>query len=154
MSTNFVGEVLVNGELKEYFGELNIQNGRLESLETKSFADTVVRHFKLTTPRKNPMQVVVKLSTLEIKGGKMERKFYGNIPVMPYLKAMTVDEFNAEQAEILKECPEEFRGVFSGKAWEDGHSAGYEEVISHLSELVDAFKEPINKFANRLGRNG
>jgi flagellar biosynthesis/type III secretory pathway protein FliH len=63
---------------------------------------------------------------------------------------MTEGEFANQQQEMLKEIPKEFRSAMSYKAWEDGHSAGYEEVILLLSNLIDAFKEPIEEFEHRI----
>jgi len=38
--------------------------------------------------------------------------------------------------EILDRIPEEFRGYFSQKSWEIGHSSGYYEVINSLRDLL------------------
>lgn len=59
-------------------------------------------------------------------------------------------EFADKQAELLKDIPEEFRGALSHMAWEEGHSYGYDEVLSHLREYVDSLKEPIQKFRERV----
>jgi hypothetical protein len=63
---------------------------------------------------------------------------------------MTQDEFNEEKAELLKFAPEEFHSELSHKAWEDGHSAGYEEVILLLQGLVDWLDAPLKAYTARI----
>ena len=52
---------------------------------------------------------------------------------------MTEQEFLSKHNEILRIVPKEFVGYLSQMAWDRGHSAGYAEVISNLTELVDGF---------------
>lgn len=63
---------------------------------------------------------------------------------------MTAEEFERKQTELLAQLPEEFRGGVSFKAWQDGHSAGFEEVILHITELVDMLLQPIKEYTARL----
>lgn len=49
---------------------------------------------------------------------------------------MLETEFNAKIGEILQSIPKEFHSALSYYAWEQGHSAGFEEVISVLRNLV------------------
>jgi hypothetical protein len=63
---------------------------------------------------------------------------------------MTDDEFKEEQEKLLKDIPKEFHGVFSGVAWDKGHSDGLEEVISILSDLISNFKQSIMDYEKRL----
>ena len=65
---------------------------------------------------------------------------------------MTPEEFETQQDELLKEIPEEFRSAIFYKAWEDGHSSGYEEVIYHVKDLISTLEEPIAKFEQRIRR--
>ena len=65
-------------------------------------------------------------------------------------KRMTEDQFCAKQAECLADIPEEFHAYFSYKAYEDGHSAGREEVIGCLLGLLDGFKEAVDTYTKRI----
>jgi hypothetical protein len=64
-------------------------------------------------------------------------------------KRMTDAEYAAEQAELLKDIPEEFKGTLSYMAYERGHSSGPEECISILRDLVSDLAEPIKKYGER-----
>jgi len=68
----------------------------------------------------------------------------------PYPPRMTEEEFGKKQADLLQDIPEEFRGTISYMAYEHGHSAGYEEVIILIQDLVSNFEEPIQKFEKRI----
>ena len=70
----------------------------------------------------------------------------------PFLPRMTEEECTKTQAEILKKLPKEFHSAVSYMAWEDGHSAGYEEVIGILREMVGNFEKPIQEFEKRIRR--
>ena len=74
-----------------------------------------------------------------------EEKCFKNFP-----PRMTSDEFATEQTRLLKDIPKEFHAAMSYLAWEQGHSAGYEEVIGCLSDLVDNLAKPIQEFALSL----
>jgi len=71
----------------------------------------------------------------------------------PYPPAMTAEEFNILEAEVLKDLPEEFRSRISYMAHERGHSAGYEECLIHVKEYVRDLKDPIEKFKNRISQS-
>jgi hypothetical protein len=60
------------------------------------------------------------------------------------------DLYARRQAELLKQVPPEFHGFLSSKAWEDGHSGGYDEVINYLTDLVTEIIEPIEDFEKRI----
>lgn len=59
---------------------------------------------------------------------------------------MTPEEFNKQETELLNKVPQEFRGWLSYYAYEQGHSAGYEEVLSYLRELIYELVPAMNKF--------
>jgi hypothetical protein len=63
---------------------------------------------------------------------------------------MTSEEFIIEQNNVLKEIPKEFKDRLSYMAYERGHSAGYEEIISILKGLVNNLKQPIADFQKRI----
>jgi hypothetical protein len=69
---------------------------------------------------------------------------------LPYPPRMTGEEFEKKQADLLQDISEEFRGAISYMAYEHGHSAGYEEVIILVQDLVSNFEEPIQKFEKRI----
>jgi len=53
---------------------------------------------------------------------------------------MNQEQFNAEEKVILEELPEKFRSFVSSYAWDRGHSAGFEEVLSYERDLVERLK--------------
>jgi len=63
---------------------------------------------------------------------------------------MTDQEFNDKQDKLLAPVPQEFRSAISYHAYEQGHSAGNNEIIIHLSDLVDALLQPIQEFEKRI----
>jgi len=65
---------------------------------------------------------------------------------------MTTEEFVDEQKRAVCLLPVEFQAVLCGMAWESGHSAGYEEIISHLRELADSLRKPIDQYTARIRR--
>lgn len=68
----------------------------------------------------------------------------------PFPPRMTNEEFATQQAELLKDVPEEFKSAMSYMAYEDGHSAGHEEVINILRGLVSDLLPSIKAFEKRL----
>jgi len=68
-------------------------------------------------------------------------------PVPP---RMTAEEFNAKQDELLSELPIEFRCFVSSYAYDCGHSAGYEEIIGYVAEMVSELKEPIKNYTDKV----
>lgn len=113
-------------------------------------AQAVVRAEKLTTPRANPQHIAVVIEESKVVNEEIKRVYVKSVSVMPYLERMTQAEFDQEQAELLDRIPEEIRPALSGLAWDSGHSAGFEEVISHLSTLVDALEKPIETLLHRM----
>lgn len=63
---------------------------------------------------------------------------------------MTPEEFAEKESELLSKIPQEFRGAVSYQAYEDGHSAGYEEVLIYVERYVGMLFEPIKKFESRI----
>lgn len=62
---------------------------------------------------------------------------------------MTLEEYNKKKDEMLEQLPPEFRAAVAYHAWESGHSAGYQEVLIHLDDLIDMLKEPIRLYSIR-----
>lgn len=109
-----------------------------------------VRSSELRTPRVNPTMVKVDLFSLEIEKGKLKRRYIGEYEVMPYKERMTEPEYRNEMKNIVSQLPEEFRGYVESRAWDDGHSAGYEEVVSLAESMVDELLPCIDKYTKRI----
>jgi len=82
------------------------------------------------------------------KQGIYDCKAFEQKPAPP--PPMTQEQYRKEQEEILADVPKEFHSAFSMMSYERGHSARYEERISHLKELVHELKTPIANFENRI----
>jgi len=63
---------------------------------------------------------------------------------------MSQEEFAKEQAELLQYIPEELKSTLSYMAYEEGHSAGHEEVIGILKSLVNSLKDPLKQLEARI----
>jgi len=63
---------------------------------------------------------------------------------------MTDQEFNEEQAKLLRDIPEEFHAALTSMAYEKGHAYGHREILLYLEDYVDALREPIKKYTERL----
>ena len=59
---------------------------------------------------------------------------------------MTATQFSEKQEEIIKILPKEFHEFVTAKAWDDGHAHGYEEVLTHLQDLVYGLSPAVAKF--------
>lgn len=67
---------------------------------------------------------------------------------------LTVEEFNDQQKVILSDTPPEFHAYFSYLAWEQGHSAGFEDVLICLHDLIgDGFKQALAKYTYNILKN-
>jgi hypothetical protein len=63
---------------------------------------------------------------------------------------MKSEEFYEKQAEVLKQLPIEFQSFAEMQAWDQGHSAGYEEVLNYVEGYVYDLMEPIAKYTERI----
>lgn len=63
---------------------------------------------------------------------------------------MTEEQFNEIQAELLAKIPKAFHGWASYFAYDRGHSAGREEIIIELRNLVSGITEPIEAYRKEL----
>lgn len=126
-------------------------NDRLGNSFTNLVKDVFYK-LKIKTSRSNPEEVPVVIYKTEIKDGKQVERKVRSISVMPSKERMTSDEFCKERDESLADLPTEFQSVISGIAYDRGHSAGYEEVMGHIDELVSAFSGPIANYRARIER--
>jgi hypothetical protein len=70
------------------------------------------------------------------------------------MERMTSEQFVVEQNKILEGLPDEFQSFLRGQAWDRGHSAGFEEVISILKSLTADFREAFEKYRMNLSLMG
>ena len=68
------------------------------------------------------------------------------------LTEVEVKEFEIKQKELLELLPEEFRYFVKHQAWQDGHSAGYQEVLGIVNDLTYNLLEPIRQYTSRIRR--
>lgn len=120
---------------------VNVLQNKLEELVRKS---------GLTTPRKEPKTISVKLTVLKVDNGILVEKPVKVYQIQPPLTRMNEQEFAEEQVAILKDIPDELVMPFRQWAWEHGHSSGYEEVICILRNMVDEFQPSIDQLIRRL----
>lgn len=110
----------------------------------------IVERHGILSSRKNPKMLLVNVYSLRAKDRKLTRSHHSNFEIYPPLSLITPYEFNEEQDKLLKDIPKEFHRAFSGVAWNNGHSAGLEEVILVLSDLIFKFTQPIKDYEKRL----
>lgn len=142
--------ILPNGE--EHFEDLvpySLTSEGIKDAATK-VADNAVRLHGLTTSRNDPKKIIVEVKKISINKGKLERSPYGKISVMPPIERLTQEEYEKELETLLAPLPDEFKSFVRNKSWSDGHSAGYEEVISIADDLVDSIMAPLKEYTNRL----
>ena len=87
---------------------------------------------------------------------KVSSKGYSKAEVAEKMGADVEDIDFVEYSEveyILKDVPTEFRSVLSYMAYERGHSAGEDEVVLHLKELVSNLKPAIDAYTIRLSKH-
>lgn len=129
------------------------RRGGLFSAEVESALNNMLYNTSIRTSRKNPTPVEVRCFRLEIVGAQLSRTSVGSFRVIPPLERMTSEEFAEEEALLLAAAPEEFRSALSYKAYEDGHSAGHEEVLSILGSLLNWLEEPLAAYTARIRKD-
>lgn len=75
---------------------------------------------------------------------------------LPFPTAMTAYQYAEKETKIFFDnaIPQELQGAFSHMAWEQGHSAGYDEVWIVLQDLVSEFAEAVKKYGERRFKEG
>ena len=63
---------------------------------------------------------------------------------------MIESEYVKRRDEVVGALPPEFREVVMKRAWDEGHSCGYEEVILVLKDLVDDLVGPLAVYRSRV----
>lgn len=67
---------------------------------------------------------------------------------------MTDKEYMDRRNELLNRVPEEFRAVLWSMAYQDSHSNGPIEILLYLEDYVEILKGPIEKFGQRMNKEG
>ena len=97
-----------------------------------------------------PNVVKVTVYKQTIQQNKIEFLYHNTFDVPVPLARITQAEFDDESQQLLKDVPPEFQAALASKAYEDGHSAGLEEVISCLQDLSHWLKEPLAAYTKRI----
>ncbi len=114
-------------------------------------AEQAIRQVGVTQPRtKDPYTIEVKIYTLNIENGQLKREYLRTVEMAPPLARMTDDDFERELAEALDGLPPEFASWVSGKAYEDGHYAGREEVVLLAGNMASDLKKAVDAYNLRL----
>lgn len=139
---------------KEYVAEVP---GNTRLLD---FANAAVRSAGMTANRQNPAPVSVRVLRLTAENGQAVRRSLQVINVTPPLERMTESEYDQVMLKILNELPKEFHSFVSGQAWDEGHSAGLEEVVliadglaGDLKPAVEAYAEALQQRTRKSGEN-
>ena len=104
---------------------------------SRSQCEDAVRRFKLTTSRKNPQRIEVKLFKMEVKDGEVKRVPQGSFDVLPYLEPMTYTEFDDELNEELEKIPAEFHDFVRSFSNEHSSESTYESQYNLAQQIVD-----------------
>lgn len=114
-------------------------------------AEQAVRDAGITTPRNAETRTVrVRVHELTIEKGALKRSHGVDFDITPPMARMTDDDYTRELAEALDGLPPEFAAFVSEKAYDDGHSAGYEEVVSLARGMAYSLKQAVDKYNARL----
>jgi hypothetical protein len=84
-----------------------------------------------------------------VKGEIKERttkEFDIPLPVLP----LTREEFEKERDYQVCNLPKEFADYVRSESWEQGHSAGYDEVINIARNMSYDLKPIIEKYTKRI----
>jgi len=92
----------------------------------------------------NP-KLVVRVQSLKLQGDQIVPAGpIRDFPVHRVFARPTGEQFSEIQKTLLQGLPPTIASFISSKAYADGHSAGYEEVLSHVLSLR-AEMEPVTK---------
>jgi hypothetical protein len=69
---------------------------------------------------------------------------------LPFPPRMTDEEYIRKQTKLLKDIPKELHAALSYMAYERGHSAGNEEIVIELHDLVSGLQEPLKNYEARV----
>ncbi len=143
---NVPGEYSYGGEIS-YDNNSRFHNG---SYEHENFASRAIYDSNLKSPYGEKKQVEVQVFDLSYKDGKPESTLYKTYTITLPEGLPSEEQFTAAQDKILSGVPEEFRSFISTKSWEDGHSAGYSEVLMCCQDLVDELRPCIEEYKKTI----
>jgi arylsulfatase A-like enzyme len=72
------------------------------------------------------------------------------VSTQPEQHTMTNEEFLQRETALLDRLPAELRQAVSYMAYERGHAYGHEEVLGHVSDLVENLSGPIDALIARV----
>ena len=107
---------------------------------SRSQCEDAVRRFKLTTSRKNPQRIEVKLFKMEVKDGEVKRVPQGSFDVLPYLEPMTYTEFDDELNEELEKIPLEFHIFVRNFTNEHAPESNYDSQFNFAKQIISELK--------------
>lgn len=119
-------------------------------MDARQIAENAVRKTKITTKRFNPQACAVEISELKIKLGNVEKTQIAVVNVMPPFAPMTENEYQDEMAKVVKKIPDAFHAFVMNQSWDQGHSAGYEEVVNIADGLANSLVPAIKAFQESL----
>ncbi len=143
--------VFVLPDLTEYFKDLDISDRIIGTLQFQHEAQNVLYEAKYSTPRSSPRKICVRIYRLDIVKGQIKRTHVADRDVAMPLAPLTELEFKTELHSVLDELPAEFHNFVRSTSWDEGHSSGYENVISCAKELVAGLRPCVEAFAKRTG---
>lgn len=116
----------------------------------RRMCEAAVSKAGLTTPRKSLDAVTCAVCQLVLRDGKLTRVFINHFAVHPPLERLKDDEFEQEMRALLSDLPDEFQSFIREQAYDRGHSAGMEEVLSIAQDLHHNLKECVDKYTSRI----
>ena len=140
----------------EYFEDIRPFPAKagFDAYDYKRVCENAVRNSGLTTPRANPVPVVVSLFVLQIEKGKLVRRPHPTTySITPPLERMTPEQYDAEMTSLLNEIPDEFSCYVTSESYDRGHAAGYEECVLIARSMVDGLRPCIVEYRKRLQFN-
>lgn len=130
---------------QEYFGTVHWYSS------FQKIAEEAVAHFGIKATKRGET-IPVQFYEIVAEKGKQQRIERPTVEVSLWYTP-TQSEFEQEQNQLLLQLPEEFREAIRSKAWSDGHSAGFDEVLLHLRELIDILSPCITCYTNSINGN-
>jgi hypothetical protein len=140
------GDVKVFKDLEHDDRSWSVQNS------IRSMVQDVVWNSKLTTPRKKPQTINVKVFEQTIQSGQIAEKFIGEFDIQLALERMTDEEYVNEVEEIVSYLPVEFKGFIQYMMVEE--RASYEEKVDLAREIVDRLAPTVEKYTERILKKG
>jgi hypothetical protein len=138
--------VVLPGGVK-VFKDLEIRDERPSYIQNdiRAMAQGVVCAAKLTTPRKNPQTIKVKVFEQTIQNGQMVEKFSNEFDIQPSLERMTASEYAEEYTAVVKDLPIPFKDFVADQV-ADRDPSCFEERIDVAIGITRAIADAIAKY--------